>query len=102
MVSRHLIYLKNSGILASRKLNQWVFYQIKEEVLDIVNRTTPEMVRKTYHVGSPAQIAAKIRPFTAAGADRHLMADVSSLLIAQDPSAAVEGMIEVSRLVKQG
>lgn len=72
----------------------------KEEVLDIVNRTTPEMVRKTYHVGSPAQIAAKIRPFTAAGADRHMMADVSSLLIAQDPSAAVEGMIEVSRLVK--
>ena len=72
----------------------------KEEVLDIVNRTTPEMVRKTYHVGSPAQIAAKIRPFTEAGADRHLMADVSSLLIAQDPSAAVEGMIEVSRLIK--
>ena len=32
--SRHLIYLKNSGILSSRKLNQWVFYQIKEEVLD--------------------------------------------------------------------
>jgi DNA-binding transcriptional ArsR family regulator len=34
--SRHLIYLKNSGILSSRKLNQWVFYQIKEEVSDIL------------------------------------------------------------------
>lgn len=34
--SRHLIYLKNSGILSSRKLNQWVFYQIKEEVFDIL------------------------------------------------------------------
>ncbi len=36
--SRHLIYLKNSGILSSRKLNQWVFYQIKEEVLDILKQ----------------------------------------------------------------
>src|SRR6266705_3597662 len=34
--SRHLIYLKNSGILTTRKLNQWVFYQIKDEVFDIV------------------------------------------------------------------
>ena len=36
--SRHLIYLKNSGILSSRKLNQWVFYQIKDEVLDILKQ----------------------------------------------------------------
>lgn len=36
--SRHLIYLKNSGILTTRKLNQWAFYQIKEEVLDILKQ----------------------------------------------------------------
>jgi ArsR family transcriptional regulator len=36
--SRHLIYLKNSGILTSRKYNQWVFYQFKDEVLDIVRQ----------------------------------------------------------------
>lgn len=36
--SRHLIYLKNSGILTSRKLNQWAFYQIKEEVIDILKQ----------------------------------------------------------------
>ncbi|MBL7847124.1 MAG: metalloregulator ArsR/SmtB family transcription factor [Cyclobacteriaceae bacterium] len=36
--SRHLIYLKNSGILASRKHNQWVFYQVKEEVSDILKQ----------------------------------------------------------------
>ena len=36
--SRHLIYLKNSGILTSRKYNQWAFYQIKEEVLDILKQ----------------------------------------------------------------
>lgn len=36
--SRHLIYLKNSGILTTRKLNQWAFYQIKDEVFDIVKQ----------------------------------------------------------------
>ena len=34
--SRHLTYLKNSGILNSRKYDQWVFYSIKEEVLEII------------------------------------------------------------------
>jgi len=36
--SRHLLYLKNSGILSSRKLNQWVFYQLKDEVFDITRQ----------------------------------------------------------------
>lgn len=36
--SRHLIYLKNSDILSIRKFNQWVFYQIKDEVFDIIKQ----------------------------------------------------------------
>lgn len=36
--SRHLIYLKNSDILSIRKYNQWVFYQIKDEVFDIIKQ----------------------------------------------------------------
>jgi len=36
--SRHLIYLKNSGILTSRKFNQWMFYQLKDEVFDITQQ----------------------------------------------------------------
>lgn len=36
--SRHLTYLKNSGILSSRKINQWVFYQAKDEVIDILKQ----------------------------------------------------------------
>ncbi|HCM75607.1 MAG TPA: transcriptional regulator [Cytophagales bacterium] len=36
--SRHLVYLKNSDILSIRKFNQWVFYQIKDEVFDIVKQ----------------------------------------------------------------
>lgn len=34
--SRHLQYLKNSGILSVRKFNQWSFYTIKDEVMDLI------------------------------------------------------------------
>ncbi len=36
--SRHLIYLKNSGILTTRKMDQWVFYSLKDEVFEIVSQ----------------------------------------------------------------
>lgn len=36
--SRHLIYLKNSGILSYRRYNHWVFYQIKDEVYEIIKQ----------------------------------------------------------------
>ena len=36
--SRHLLYLKNSGILSTRKQDQWVFYYIKDEVFDIISQ----------------------------------------------------------------
>jgi len=30
--------VKNSGIVTSRRYNNWVFYQIKEEVLEILKQ----------------------------------------------------------------
>ncbi len=36
--SRHLIYLKNSGILTTRKHHHFVFYQIKEEAFDVIKQ----------------------------------------------------------------
>lgn len=36
--SRHLIYLRNSGILNTRKHDQWVFYFLKDEVYDIISQ----------------------------------------------------------------
>lgn len=36
--SRHLIYLKNSGILAFRRYHHWVFYQVKDEVYEIIKQ----------------------------------------------------------------
>lgn len=43
--SRHMIYLKNSGLLTSRKFNQWMFYQIKDEVFDVVQQLL-QLVRR--------------------------------------------------------
>ena len=36
--SRHLTYLKNSGIVSSKKIDQWKFYFIKEEISDFINQ----------------------------------------------------------------
>ena len=36
--SRHLIYLKNAGILSYRRYNHWVFYQVKVEVYEIIKQ----------------------------------------------------------------
>lgn len=36
--SRHLTYLKSNGILNSKKVDQWVFYYIKEEVKDLLSQ----------------------------------------------------------------
>jgi ArsR family transcriptional regulator len=36
--SRHLIYLKNSGILSFKRYNHWVFYQLKDEVDEIIKQ----------------------------------------------------------------
>lgn len=34
--SRHLIYLKNAGLLGSKRVDQWVFYYILEEYIEII------------------------------------------------------------------
>ncbi|MDN3205838.1 ArsR/SmtB family transcription factor [Algoriphagus sediminis] len=36
--SRHLIGLKNAGLLGSRRVDQWVFYYILEEYLEILQQ----------------------------------------------------------------
>jgi ArsR family transcriptional regulator len=36
--SRHITYLKNSNIINARKVDQWVFYSIREEVDDVLTQ----------------------------------------------------------------
>ena len=73
----------------------------KQEILEICDRVPPEMVAKTFFHGTPEQIAAEIRPYVDAGADRHLVADVSALVIETDPMGAIRQLGEICKLIKQ-
>ncbi len=43
--SRHITYLKNSGMVSARKVDQWVFYNIREEVEELTNRILEFLVK---------------------------------------------------------
>jgi ArsR family transcriptional regulator len=53
--SRHLIYLKNSGILSYRRYNHWVFYQIKDEVAEIIKQIF-QFLRKDQQLQADQQV----------------------------------------------
>ncbi|MBB6612780.1 metalloregulator ArsR/SmtB family transcription factor [Pontibacter sp. Tf4] len=36
--SRHLAYLRSAGLVFPRKLDQWVYYSLKEEAADLLNQ----------------------------------------------------------------
>lgn len=74
----------------------------ERELLDITDQVPPEMVRKTFLVGTPKEIAAQIEPFVQAGADRHLVADVSGLISETDPMLAFQRLGEVCEHIKTG
>jgi len=72
-----------------------------EQIQDILRRVTPEMVRKTFFYGTPAEIASEIRPFVQAGANLNLIADLAPLLMPVDPQQTIEASAEICRLIKQ-
>ena len=45
--SRHITYLKNSGMLSVRKVDQWVFYGIREEVEEMTDRIFKFLIKDT-------------------------------------------------------
>lgn len=71
-----------------------------QEIREIISRVTPEMVRKTFFHGTPADIAAEIKPFVAAGANLNLIADLAPLLMPVDPAQTIEASAEICRLLK--
>jgi len=36
--SRHLAYLKNAGLVGSRRVDQWMFYYVLDEAIEIINQ----------------------------------------------------------------
>ncbi len=67
--SRHITYLKNSGMVSARKIDQWVFYSIREEVEELTNRIFDFLVKdaslqkdqETYEVLNSNRELAKSR-----------------------------------------
>lgn len=67
--SRHITYLKNSGMVSARKIDQWVFYNIREEVEELTNRVLEFLVKdsvlqkdqETYEVLNSNRELAKSR-----------------------------------------
>ncbi|OEK02267.1 transcriptional regulator [Roseivirga sp. 4D4] len=67
--SRHITYLKNSGMVSARKVDQWVFYSIREEVEELTNRIFDFLVKdaslqkdqETYEVLNSNRELAKSR-----------------------------------------
>jgi ArsR family transcriptional regulator len=53
--SRHLIYLKNAGILSYRRYNHWVFYQVKDEVFEIIKQIF-QFLRKDQQLQNDQQL----------------------------------------------
>jgi phthiodiolone/phenolphthiodiolone dimycocerosates ketoreductase len=74
----------------------------RADVDEIIDRVTPEMVRKTFFYGTPEEIAARIRPYAASGCDLNLIADLSPLMVPIEPKVWLERYTEICRLVKTG
>ena len=55
--SRHLTYLKNSGILTFRRHNHWVFYAIKDEVYEILKQIFSVFKKRSATPKGPAIIS---------------------------------------------
>ncbi len=45
--SRHVIYLKNSGLLSYTKIDQWVYYSLKDEFTEIIGQLLQYMSKDT-------------------------------------------------------
>ncbi|MEA2169446.1 MAG: phthiodiolone/phenolphthiodiolone dimycocerosates ketoreductase [Solirubrobacteraceae bacterium] len=74
----------------------------EKELLEVTDRVPPEMVRKTFFYGTPEEVAAEIKPFAEAGVDRHLVADVSGLIVETDPFGAIKQMGDICGMIKSG
>ena len=72
----------------------------RDQIMEVVDQVTPEMVRKTYFHGSPQDIANEIIPYVKQGATFNMVADLSPLMVETDPVHNIQQMAEVCRIVK--
>ena len=73
-----------------------------EEAQDVISRVTPEMVRKSFLVGTPEEVADQILPYVEAGMNLMAPADLSIWggQSAEELAAGHERSLRLNRLVK--
>lgn len=73
-----------------------------EEAQSIIDRVSPEMVRKSYFVGTPEDVAAQLQPFLEAGTTWVGITDYMPITLPLEAGQqAIERSIELLGLVKQ-
>jgi phthiodiolone/phenolphthiodiolone dimycocerosates ketoreductase len=75
-----------------------------EEAEDVISRVTPEMVRKSFLVGTPEEVADQILPYVDAGMNLMAPADLSIWggQSAEELAEGHERSLRLNRLVKEG
>jgi phthiodiolone/phenolphthiodiolone dimycocerosates ketoreductase len=77
------------------------FEQTSDEVWRIVSQTSPEMVRKSFHIGTPAEIAALDREFAEAGITFFGHLDMTPLVLGPaDGEASIRRASQVAALTR--
>jgi phthiodiolone/phenolphthiodiolone dimycocerosates ketoreductase len=72
------------------------------EVDDVIERTTTEMVRRSFFTGSPAEIAQQIQTFVGTGFDAVSICDLLPMILEpEDAATAMSRSIEICRLLKE-
>jgi phthiodiolone/phenolphthiodiolone dimycocerosates ketoreductase len=73
----------------------------KEECLDVCAKVSPEMARKSWIAGTPAQVAAELQRYVDAGVTWMAPCDILPVVTRdEDPQDAIARSIEVCRILK--
>jgi phthiodiolone/phenolphthiodiolone dimycocerosates ketoreductase len=73
------------------------------EVDDVVAQVKPEMIEKSWFIGTPAEIAAQLRPWVEAGADYIAPSDLAPAVLELDEQEGATGrMLELCAELKAG
>ncbi|MCV7412318.1 LLM class flavin-dependent oxidoreductase [Mycobacterium florentinum] len=75
----------------------------RAEVDDVVARVTPEMIEKSWLMGTPEEVAAQLRPWVDAGADYIAPSDLApSIMEPEEQPEVLAAMIELCAQLRVG
>ena len=75
----------------------------RAEVDDVVARVTPKMIEKSWLIGTPAEVAAQLRPWVEAGADYIAPSDLApAIMEPEEQPEVLHTMIELCTQLHTG